>query len=81
MFIEFKGGPIDGVKREDEHTVQCELWLIGKRAPLAVYVRDEQPGGEICYKFDRYCSAEEAAELKAKHRTGEAGGMSTGQGY
>ena len=80
MFVEFKGGPIDGVKRDDD-AAQPELWLIGKKAPLAVYVRSEQADRGVCYKFDRYCSEQEAAELRARHRTGEAGGMSTGQGY
>jgi hypothetical protein len=81
MPVEFEGGPIDGVKKSDEASTDSEYWLIGRKAPFAVYVRRDKPGGGICYKFDRYCNDQEAVELKAKYRTEETGGMSSGQGY
>jgi hypothetical protein len=81
MPIEFEGGPIDGVKKDELVGANSEYWLIGRKAPFAVYVRKNKPSGGVCYKFDRYYDEQEAAELKSKHRTEETGGMSQGQGY
>ena len=81
MPIEFEGGPIDGVKKNDAASAASEYWLIGRKAPFAVYVRKEKPGVGVCYKFDRYCDDREAAELKLNYRTEATGGMSPGQGY
>jgi hypothetical protein len=81
MPIEFEGGPIDGVKKDESGSTHSEYWLIGRKAPFAVYARKDKPSGSVCYKFDHYCDDQEAAELKANYRTEEAGGMSQGQGY
>ncbi len=81
MPIEFQGGPIDGVKKDESAGAHSQYWLIGRKAPFALYVRKDKPGGGVCYKFDKYCNEQEAAELKSKHRAEETGGMSQGQGY
>jgi hypothetical protein len=81
MPVEFEGGPIDGVRKGDGPGTDCELWLIGNKSPFAVYVRNEKANGVVCFKFDRYCSDQEAAELKSQYRTGQADGMTSGQGY